>query len=133
MLWTQKNRQKTEVAVCPPLDRAAKPGCRYSGNKESIPDKADTCQESCKKCLPQVAFPATTQRKKYKEQAQMKPNIENRLIDPERNITYIIIAYKRLTKEDMKSVVSEYFSRKGTIKPQHGRTYRLNCLLGLNE
>ncbi len=58
------------------------------------------------------------------------PNIDNVLKDPKKNITYIIMAYRKLTREKMVLAVRHYHSQRKAKKPKRGQTITIYTIIG---
>lgn len=61
------------------------------------------------------------------------PNINNIIKDEENDVTYEIMAYRRLSKGEMVDAVRFYQSQKKTKKPKKGSTITIITIIGFNE
>lgn len=61
------------------------------------------------------------------------PGIMSTIIDPEKNITYKIMAYRELSKSEMVQAVQFYNQQKGSKKTKKGSTVTIHSIIGLGE
>lgn len=59
-----------------------------------------------------------------------QPHVRNVLIDSGSNITYEVMAYRSLTREEIFQAVAVYKSQKGK-KPKKNATIRIMTIIGL--
>ncbi len=62
-----------------------------------------------------------------------QPNIKNILVDPEKNITYEVMAYCKLTKRETQDCVKKFWSKKKKPKTKPGETVKIITIIGLDE
>jgi len=62
-----------------------------------------------------------------------QPNILNTLIDQEKNITYEVVAYRKLTKEELILAVRHFYAQKKKPKVKPGQKIRIISIIGFNE
>jgi len=62
-----------------------------------------------------------------------QPNVKNILVDHEKNITYEVMAYCKLTKSETQSCVNKFWSKKKKPKIKPGETVKIITIIGLDE
>ena len=61
------------------------------------------------------------------------PDIVNILKDPEKDVTYKIVAYRKLSRDEMVQAVRFYHSQKKKKRPKKGDTIEIITIFGHNE
>lgn len=61
------------------------------------------------------------------------PQTASEIRDPRKNITYRILAYRPLTREEMVLAVRAYLANKRTKAPKAGETVIILSVLGLHD
>ena len=62
-----------------------------------------------------------------------EPNIISALKDPKENITYEVVAYRKLTKEELILSVKLFYAQKKKPKVKPGQKVRIISILGYND
>lgn len=60
------------------------------------------------------------------------PSIVNTLVDKQRNITYEIVAYRKLTREELILAVRNFHSQKKKLKVKPNKKYKIMSSIGCN-
>jgi uncharacterized protein (DUF433 family) len=61
------------------------------------------------------------------------PNVSNILKDLENDVTYDVIAYRKLSRNEIIQAVRYYNSQKKTKKPKKGTSIKIITIIGYNE
>ena len=62
----------------------------------------------------------------------LHPNVKNIIKDPEKGVTYNVIAYRKLTRKEMIQAVCHYHAQKKTKKPKKGDVITIVTVIGHN-
>lgn len=62
-----------------------------------------------------------------------QPSVLNALVDKEKNITYEVVAYRKLTREELILAVRHFYSQKKKPKVKPGQKIRIISIIGFNE
>jgi hypothetical protein len=58
------------------------------------------------------------------------PDVLNTIVDRKREITYHIMAYRPLTREEMALALRQYWAQKGSLKVERGSTVTIVSVIG---
>ena len=61
------------------------------------------------------------------------PDIVSTLVDNEKNITYKVFAYRKLTREELILAVRHFYAQKKKPKGRPGQTINILSTIGHNE
>jgi hypothetical protein len=61
------------------------------------------------------------------------PNVVSKIIDQEKKITFEIIAYRPLSREEMVLSVRQFLAQKKKPKLQPGSTIKIISIIGCND
>lgn len=61
------------------------------------------------------------------------PDVRSTIVDRERDITYHIMAYRPLTREEMALSLRQYWAQKGSLKVERGSTVTIVSVIGDND
>jgi len=59
-----------------------------------------------------------------------QPNIISTLVDPEKNITYEVVAYRKLTKDELILSVRNFYAQKKKPKLKPGQKVTILTIIG---
>jgi hypothetical protein len=62
-----------------------------------------------------------------------QPTVINTLIDNEKNITYEVFAYRKLTREELVLAVRHFYAQKKKPRVKPGQTIKIITIIGHNE
>lgn len=58
------------------------------------------------------------------------PSVRTTLVDPAKKITYHVMAYRSLTRDELLMAVRMYLAQAGRKKPKAGSTVTIGTLIG---
>ena len=61
------------------------------------------------------------------------PNVVNTLVDKEKNITYEVVAYRKITREELILAVRHFYAQKKKTKVKPGQKIKIISMLGHND
>lgn len=61
------------------------------------------------------------------------PNVLSTIRDPRKNITYQVVAYRSLSREEMVMSVRQFLSQKGKPKVKPGSTVKIISIIGFKD
>lgn len=61
------------------------------------------------------------------------PDVKNTIVDPEKKVTYHIMAYRQLTREEMVLSVRQFLSQKRTSRVRRGSTITIVSIIGHSD
>ncbi|MCH8151410.1 MAG: hypothetical protein IH830_03440 [Planctomycetes bacterium] len=61
------------------------------------------------------------------------PDVANVAMDRERNIRFVVTAYRRLSRQELLAAVRTFFSMKGAPRPKPNSTYEIITVIGARE
>lgn len=61
------------------------------------------------------------------------PNVSNILKDPENDVTYDVIAYRKLSRNEIIQAIRYYHSQKKTKKLKKGTSVKIITIIGYDE
>jgi len=62
-----------------------------------------------------------------------QPNIINTLVDSEKNITYEVVAYRKLSREELVLAVRHFYAQKKKPRVRPGQKVRIISIIGYND
>jgi len=62
-----------------------------------------------------------------------QPRVSNPVRDEEKDVTYNVIAYRKLSREETILAIRHYHAQKNTKKPKKGITVTILTIIGYNE
>lgn len=62
-----------------------------------------------------------------------QPKVSNPIRDEERDITYNVVAYRKLSQEETVLAVRHYLAGKKSKKPKKGSTITILTIIGYND
>lgn len=62
-----------------------------------------------------------------------RPSVKNTIVDAEKNITYVVLAYRKLTREEMVLAVRHYWAQKKRPKVKPGGTVTILSIFGHDQ
>ena len=61
------------------------------------------------------------------------PRVQNSLVDPDNNVTYHVMAYRRLTEQELRMAVQYYLANRRRKSPDRNKTITIVSSLGLAD
>lgn len=61
------------------------------------------------------------------------PNVISKIVDQEKNITYEVVAYRQLNREELILSVRHFWAQKKKPKVKPGSTVQIISVIGCNE
>ncbi len=62
-----------------------------------------------------------------------QPQVSNPIRDKEKGVTYNVIAYRKLSREEVVLAIRHYHAQKKQKKPKKGTTVTILTIIGYNE
>lgn len=62
-----------------------------------------------------------------------RPTVKSTIKDAEKNITYVVLAYRKLTREEMVSSVRHFWAQKKRPKVKPGETVIIETIYGHDQ